>query len=77
MSAQDFRINAAVKSLIQRRWMSAEEIDFGTTNGVVYLRGSVPPDGAPSPLLAHIASEVRALPGVRDVVIGVTGWRRT
>jgi osmotically-inducible protein OsmY len=80
VSQQDFRINAAVQNLLQRRWAGAAHLDFGTTNGVVYLRGSMPgaavSDASPPALLRHIESEIRALPGVRDVVIGVGGWRK-
>ncbi len=74
MSQQDFKINAAVHSLINRRSFGTASLDFGTTNGVVYVNGSIGADGASA--LSHLESELRSVPGVRDVVIGIAGWRK-
>ena len=82
MSSQDFRINAAVQNILGRRRVSTGTMDFGTTNGVVYVRGSllatVPAakDPAGGGLLQDIEREIRTVPGVRDVVLGVKGWQK-
>lgn len=41
MATDDFRINAAVHNTLVRLWIDANRLKFGTTNGVVYLRGSL------------------------------------
>ena len=84
MSQQDFRINASVMTVLTRRWVDTARLDVGTTNGVVYIRGAVPPQAPNAPattagsaLLGDIEREIRSLPGVRDVVFGVNGWRKS
>jgi hypothetical protein len=39
MSVEDYRINAFVRTVLVRRWIDTSRVDFGTSNGVVYLRG--------------------------------------
>ncbi len=84
MSQQDFRINAAVQIVLSRRRANTGGLDFGTTNGVVYLRGTVlgagPGSSAPAAgrsVLQEIEREIRQVPGVRDVVSHVTGTQQT
>lgn len=79
MSQQDFRINAAVQSILSRRRVSTGGLDFGTTNGVVYVRGNLLASHAAAGddptnrgMLREIEREIRTVPGVRDVVLGVS-----
>jgi osmotically-inducible protein OsmY len=81
VSQEDFRINASVRSILSRWLVSTSRLDFGTTNGVVYLRGTLlSEEGVSGPdapkLLGEVEREIRTVPGVRDVVFGVTGWRK-
>lgn len=83
MAQQDFRINAAVQSILNRRRANTGALNFGTTNGVVYVRGSLLADSrtaleqATGPgLLREIERDIRTVPGVRDVVLGVDGWQK-
>jgi hypothetical protein len=39
VSVEDYRINAFVRSVLVRRWIDTSRVDFGTSNGVVYLKG--------------------------------------
>ena len=41
MSAQDYRINAEVRRLLVSRWIEVSRLQIGTTNGVVYLMGTL------------------------------------
>ncbi len=78
MSSQDFRINAAVHNIVNRCRPSTGQLDFGTTNGVVYVRGPLfaDPQGAAEEstgtrVLRQLVRDIRTVPGVRDVVLGV------
>lgn len=41
VSAQDYRINAEVRRLLVSRWVDVTRLQIGTTNGVVYMMGSL------------------------------------
>jgi len=41
VSAHDYRINAEVRRLLVSRWVDVTRLQIGTTNGVVYLMGSL------------------------------------
>jgi hypothetical protein len=41
VSVQDYRINAEVRRLLVSRWVDVVRLQVGTTNGVVYLIGSL------------------------------------
>ena len=79
MEARDFAINAQVRQVLRRHWVCAEAIDIGTTCGVVLLRGqlALEPGGgldldeeaARVRFLGQLRGEVRAIPGVVDVVM--------
>jgi len=43
MSAQDYRVNAEVRRLLVSRWVDVSRIRIGTTNGIVYLMGTLEP----------------------------------
>jgi hypothetical protein len=81
MSVEDYRINAFVRTVLVRRWIDTSRVDFGTSNGVVYLRGILRQtygrkhleesqqeiDNLLS-LIRKLEREIRTIPGVRDVV---------
>ena len=83
MAQQDFRINAVVHNILHQRRVNIGQLDFGTTNGVVYVRGSLLADAFSTlddptgpGLLREIERDIRTVPGVRDVVLGVKGWQK-
>ena len=41
MSAQDYRINAEVRRHLVSRWVDIQQLQLGTTNGVVYVIGQL------------------------------------
>jgi hypothetical protein len=43
MSAQDYRVNAEVRRLLVSRWVDVSRVRIGTTNGIVYLMGTLEP----------------------------------
>jgi len=78
--SQDFRINAQVRALLVRQNIDLTKVEHGTTNGVIYLRGSLQSnyngrkddadDGRLNQIrLVHLIERAfRRIPGVRDVV---------
>ena len=41
MSVQDYRLNAEVRRFLVSRWVDVSRLQLGTTNGVVYIMGSL------------------------------------
>ncbi len=81
MAYEDYRLNAQVRALLVRRWIDLSKVEYGATNGVVYLRGSLRPyladtvsdrqrSGEEEAVVAgRLERVIRQLPGVRDVVM--------
>lgn len=90
MSIEDYRINAFVRSVLVRRWIDTSRIDFGASNGVVYVRGilrqvygrkalETKDDEDKDNLLGIIRRaerEIRSIPGVRDVVFKLDNFEK-
>jgi len=89
MSIEDYRINAFVRSVLVRRWIDTSKVDFGTSNGVVYLKGilrqvygkkdSGEVDEQKDNLLSLVLKtekEIRTIPGVRDVVFKLDNFEK-
>lgn len=81
MSVEDYRINAFVRSVLVRRWIDTSRVDFGTSNGVVYVRGILRQIYGRKQLeedqrevdnlialLRKVEKEIRTIPGVKDVI---------
>ncbi len=80
MRLADYKLNAQVRRLLVRRWIDLSRLDYGVTNGVVYLRGSLGPaafDEERNPEDARLEEittatrlerALRQIPGVRDVI---------
>jgi hypothetical protein len=76
----DSKIQARVRLLLARRWVDLRAVTVGTTNGVVYIGGSLqaaagPGAGLPGgeadrsdSWLGRIRREISEIPEVRDVV---------
>jgi Mg2+/Co2+ transporter CorC len=91
MSVEDYRINAFVRTVFVRRWIDTSRVDFGTSNGVVYVRGILrqvygrkqledEKDEDETSLLSlvrRIEKEIRSIPGVRDVVFRLDNFEKT
>ncbi len=88
MSVEDYRINAHVRSVLVRRWVDTSRVDFGTSNGVVYLKGMLrqvyrrrPAEETEEldPLLGvirRIEKDIRSINGVRDVVFRLHNFEK-
>jgi hypothetical protein len=84
MSVQDYRINAEVRRFLVSRWVDVARLQLGTTNGIVYIIGSLDTtiedrkrlDGLGTcsegerilVLVRTIEREIRRIRDVRDVV---------
>jgi hypothetical protein len=75
----DFRINATVRTLLVRLWIDLTQLDHGTMNGVVYLRGRLrkemiredsrnPSEESARLLMMRLERQIKGVRGVRDVV---------
>ena len=79
VATDDFRINASVHTALVRFWIDTVNLEFGTSNGVVYLRGDLrrlsfrsrKENGTDdeTPFLARrLDLELKQINGVRDIV---------
>jgi hypothetical protein len=80
LSVNDYRINAQIRTLLVRRGIDLSRIEYGVTNSVVYIRGSIRTfsirqSNDPSQdrlqeieAMTRLEKALRAMPGVRDVV---------
>jgi hypothetical protein len=82
----DFAINARVRQVLTRRWVLTEGLEVGTTDGVVLIKGQLErePGGltmgtdadAGDRFVRRLRSEIKAIPGVTDVVMEIRGVER-
>ena len=80
MRLADYKLNAQVRRLLVRRWIDLGRLDYGVTNGVVYLRGCLRTSGLDDErnsedarleeitLAGRLERALRQIPGVRDVI---------
>ena len=80
VSITDYQINAQIRVILVRRGIDLSKIEYGVTNSVVYLRGSLRTfdirlSNDPSrdrleeiDSLKRLEKALRAIPGVKDVV---------
>jgi len=80
MSLNDYRINAQIRVILVRRGIDLSKVEYGVTNSVVYLRGSlrtftIRQSNDPSrdrlqevETMMRLEKTIRAIPGVKDVV---------
>ena len=88
MSVEDYRINAFVRSVLVRRWIDTSRVDFGTSNGVVYLKGmfrqiyrrksSEEAEGVDDLLtvIHRLEKDIRSIQGVKDVVFRLSNFEK-
>lgn len=82
MAAGDFAISAKVHRLLKRRWLRAEQLQVGVTEGVVLLRGRLGAEAAGVDLddpavrgrfLGRLRRDLLSVSGVTEVVLDVGG----
>ncbi len=87
VSVEDYRINAFVRSVLVRRWIDTSRVDFGTSNGVVYLKGmfrqtyrrkTSEDDGIDDILgvVHRLEKDIRSIHGVKDVVFRLSNYEK-
>lgn len=85
--ARDLVITKQVRAILLRRWIDIRRLDFGSVNGVAYVRGALgrnplfPAPATPAgddelKLLYTLERDLRTIPGVKDVVLTVDGFER-
>lgn len=82
----DFAINARVRQVLTRRWVRTDGLEVGTTAGVVLIKGRIErePGGlalggdgdAGDRFVRRLRSEIKAIPGVTDVVMEIPSAER-
>jgi hypothetical protein len=80
LAVDDYRLNAQVRALLVRRGIDLSKLQYGVTNSVVYIKGTVRPYITEEPVdlsqaraweaerVAKLERMLLSLPGVRDVV---------
>jgi hypothetical protein len=80
LAYDDYRLNAQVRALLVRRGIDLSKLEYGVTNSVVYIKGTVRPYINEEPVdmttarsreaerVAKLERMLLAMPGVRDVV---------
>ncbi|KPJ59181.1 MAG: hypothetical protein AMJ46_12150 [Latescibacteria bacterium DG_63] len=88
MSVEDYRINAQVRAALVRRWIDTSRLHVGTVNRVVYLNGVLCQTYRPRrddakdeinsmlSLIKKVEHDIKAIQGVRDVVFGLTNFKK-
>ncbi|MCX8118696.1 MAG: hypothetical protein N3G78_12300 [Desulfobacterota bacterium] len=87
MKREDFVIQTEVRRLLVRANIDYSKIDFGTVNGVVYLRGAFRLASAvesheelkrsmATKALVSLERRIRSIPGVVDVVFQLNNWAK-
>jgi hypothetical protein len=74
---RDHAIANRVRTILQRRWIDVEALEYGCVNGVVYVYGELrrashypasrSADSDELLLMHALARDLRAIPGVKDV----------
>lgn len=85
MEARDFQITAKIRRVLQRRAVDSSNVEYGSVDGVAYLRGPIrrlpgtPPGDAASrlgSLLVKIEDELGRIDGVHSVVLDIPGFEK-
>lgn len=88
MSVEDYRINAHVRSVLVRRWIDTSRMDFGTSNGVVYVKGMLRQIYGRRPsetveraddllgVVHRVERDIRSIQGVRDVIFRLSNFEK-
>jgi hypothetical protein len=84
--APDHAITRQARAILRRRWIDIDHVDFGSVNGVIYLRGGVkrnPPPAASASaadpnltLIRALERELHAIDGVKDLVLEIEGYEQ-
>jgi hypothetical protein len=86
MESRDFQITAKIRRLLLRRSVDFSPLEFGSVDGVAYLRGAIhrlPGAGGPSTkgspmgaLLSRLEEDLGRIEGVHSVVFQVPGYKK-
>jgi hypothetical protein len=86
MEDRDFQITARIRRVLSRRSIDPGPLEFGSVDGVVYLRGSLHRlPGAPGPVserghwgsfLDRLEDDLRRIEGVHSVAMELEGYKK-
>jgi len=81
LNLADYKTSTLIRTLLVRKWVDMSCLDFGVTNGMVYITGTLRhhlsrANQAESDrvraeelsLAIHVERSIRGLPGVRDII---------
>jgi hypothetical protein len=86
MEARDYQITARIRHLLHRRAVDSSSLEFGSVDGVAYLRGPIRrlPGAADAgraaskigSLLGRLEEDLRRIEGVHSIVLDVRGYKK-
>jgi hypothetical protein len=78
MEVSDYRINAAIRSILVKHWVDHQRLTFGSFRGTVRIRGELCYLGTAPPAnlsqVEVIEGEIRAVHGVKRVHFELSNW---
>ncbi len=88
MSVSDFKVNADVRRILNKHWISLKQIRFSCTGGIVYLRGSLELmynaqtgekgwQGMTGEQIRILERAIKKIPNVKRVNFKLNNWEKT
>ena len=87
MSVSDFKVNADVRRILNKRWISMKQLRFSCTGGIVYLRGTLElmynaPTGGTGwhgisgEQIGNLERAIKKIPNVKRVNFKLNNWEK-
>ncbi len=87
MSVSDFKVNADVRRILNKRWISLKQLRFSCTGGIVYMRGSLEMmynaptggknwQGLTGEHIGNLERAIKKIPNVKRVNFQLNNWKK-
>lgn len=88
MSVSDFKINADVRRILNKHWISLKDLKFSCIGGIVYMRGhldlmyNAPTRGEDwlgisGEYIGNLERAIKKIPNVKRVNFKLNNWEKT